>query len=264
MKKSLFLTAVIAATALSLTMAIAAPQDGPAPAGRGRSKAPAKGPAGPVPHLSDGKPDLSGIWNGQQNLNEKGEVVSGGPGSAPEPPPMLPWAAKITADRAATEYADDFEARCLPGMPPRIPPYHMSMFSTPKLVLVLFEGNTHMFRQLFVDGSDHPKNLKPTFYGDSRAHWEGDTLAVDTIGLNEISWMDGRGHPHTKQIHVTEKFRRPDFGNLATDIVIDDPGTFTKPWVIRRTATLETGMEMTEYVCNENNQDPGHLDKAHN
>ena len=53
--------------------------------------------------------------------------------------------------------------------------------------------NTHIYRQLFVDGSDHPKDLKPTFYGDSRGHGEGDTLVVDTIDLNDISWMDGRG-----------------------------------------------------------------------
>ena len=267
MKKWLFLSTAVAATVLSLTMA-AAPQDDPAPAGKGRGRgrvAPARGPAGPVARLSDGKPDLSGIWNGQQIVTEKGdEVAAAGAGSAAEAPPMLPWAAKITADRAATSYADDFEARCLPGTPPRIPPYHMSLFSTPKLVLVLFEGNTHMYRQFFVDGSDHPKNLKPTFYGDSRAHWEGDTLVVDTIGFNEISWVDGRGHPHTKQMHLTERFHRPDYGNLATDITIDDPGTYTKPWIMHRVATLETGMEMTEYVCNENNQDPGHLDKAHN
>src|SRR5579871_691494 len=191
----LFFRAAAAAAVLCLTMAsVAAPQDRPAAAtgGRGRVRTPNRGPAGPVPRLSDGKPDLSGIWNGQQTINEKGEVIATGPGSAPEPPPMLPWAAKVTADRQANLSADDFEARCLPGTPPRIPPYHMSLFSTPNLVLMLFEGNTHMYRQFFVDGSSHPKNLKPTFYGDSRAHWEGDTLVVDTVGLNDISWMDGR------------------------------------------------------------------------
>ena len=265
MKKWLFLSTAIAATVLSMTtVAFAAPQDeGGLPPERTPGRPPAKGPAGPTPRLSDGKPDFSGVWNGQQIVNDKGLVTTAGPGSAADAPPMLPWAAKITADRAATSYADDFEARCLPGTPPRIPPYHMSLFSTPKLVLVLFEGNTHMYRQFFVDGSDHPKNLKPTFYGDSRAHWEGDALVVDTVGLNDFSWVDGRGHPHTQQMHLTEKFRRPDYGDLAIDIVIEDPGTFTKPWIMHRVATLETAMDMTEYVCNENNQDPGHLDKAH-
>ncbi len=114
--------------------------------GRG---APPPGPAGPVPKLSDGHPDLSGIWNGQRTIHQEG-------------PFLLPWAQKLLDQRATTNYADDFEARCLPGGPPRAAPYHTSLFSTPKLVLMLFEGNTHMYRQFFVDGSDHPKNLKPT------------------------------------------------------------------------------------------------------
>jgi len=84
-------------------------------------------------------------------------------------PTCRPWAAKIVADHREKGGAEDFEARCLPGGPPRAAPYHTSFFATPKLVLMLFEGNTHMYRQFFVDGSGHPKDLKPTFYGDSRA-----------------------------------------------------------------------------------------------
>ncbi len=257
------------AVALTVTIAMAAPQNNPAQAGgrgRGRGRGAVRhGPPGPVPRLSDGKPDLSGIWNGQQTVTPTGEFESGGPGSVPvnTVPPMLPWAAKLQAERAKTLFADDFEARCLPGGPPRVPPYHIELFSTPKLVLMLFEGNTHMYRQFFVDGSDHPKNLKPTFYGDSRAHWDGDTLVVDTIGFNDISWIDAQGHPHSKQMHLIEKFHRVDFGNLSIDVEIDDPGTYTRPWKMSRVTTLEQGMEITEYVCNENNQDPAHLDGAH-
>ncbi len=173
---------------------------------------------------------------------------------------MLPWAAKIVADHRAKDGAEDFEARCLPGGPPRASPYHTEIFSTPKLVLMLHEGNTHMYRQFFVDGSDHPKDLKPTYYGDSRAHWDGDTLVVDTTGFFEKSWFDYAGTPHTKQMHVIETFHRRDFGNLDMQDTIEDPGVFTKPWVINRSSTLETKMDMTEYVCNENNQDPAHLD----
>jgi hypothetical protein len=176
---------------------------------------------------------------------------------------MLPWAEKLVQERRAVNGADDFEARCLPGGPPRAAPYHTALFSTPKLVLMLFEGNTHMYRQFFVDGSGHPKNLKPTFYGDSRAHWEGDTLVVDTIGFNDISWIDAAGHPHTKQMHLIERFHRRDYGNLEIDITIEDPGAYSKPWTQHRVASLETKMEMTEYVCNEDNQDPAHIDAGH-
>jgi len=254
-KKALFrFSLVAAATALGWTIATAAPpQDkggdkAPPPAqGKGRGFARAKkGPPGPLPRLSDGHPDLTGIWNG-----------FGGSGSTPN---LQPWAAKIVEERRSHNGAEDYEARCLPGGPPRAAPYHTALFATPKLVLMLFEGNTHMYRQFFVDGSGHPQNLKPTFYGDSRAHWEGDTLVVDSIGFFEKSWFDFAGTPHTKDYHLIETFHRLDYGSMEMDVTIEDPGVFTAPVKIHRTTTLETGIEMTEYVCNENNQDPEHLD----
>lgn len=245
-----------AVTVFFVMLASAAPQDtsqnnGPA-ATQAKGKAGGRGarptgPPGPVPRLSDGHPDLSGVWNGFG-------------GSGGESPNMLPWAAKVVADHRAKNGAEDFEARCLPGGPPRAAPYHTSLFSTPKLVLMLFEGNTHMYRQFFVDGSWHPKDLKPTWYGDSRGHWEGDTLVVDTVGFFTKSWYDFAGTPHTKDMHLIETWHRRDFGNMDMTVTIDDPGALTKPWVINRSTTLETNFEMTEYVCNENNQDPGHLD----
>jgi hypothetical protein len=67
------------------------------------------------------------------------------------------------------------------------------------------------------------------------------------------------GHPHTTQLHVIEKYHRRDFGNLDIGITIEDPGTYAKPWTIQRVSTLETGIEMSEYVCNENNSDVLHL-----
>ena len=254
MRKNPIVVFVAAAAALGFFTASGAPQNqggdktGPQAPGRGKGGrgAPKKGPAGPLPSLSDGHPDLTGIWNG-----------FGGSGTTPN---LQPWAAKIVADRRAANGAEDYEARCLPGGPPRAAPYHTSLFATPKLVLILFEGNTHMYRQLFVDGSDHPRNLKPTFYGDSRARWDGDTLVVDSVAFFEKSWFDFAGTPHTKDYHLVETFRRLDYGNMEMDVTIEDPGVFNAPVKIHRTTTLETGIEMTEYVCNENNQDPAHLD----
>src|ERR1700724_165823 len=245
---------VIATTVLVLAVSIPAqqnqrgapPQGGGIAGGRGARP---QGPSGPVPRLPDGHPALTGIWNG-----------FGGGVRGADAPNMLPWATKIVADRRANQGAEDFEARCRPGGPPRAAPYHTSLFSTPKLVVILFEGNTPMYRQFFVDGSSHPKDLKPSFYGDSRAHWDGDTLVVDTVSFFEKSWYDFGGTPHTKDMHLTESFHRIDYGNMEMKVTIEDPGVFTKPWVINRTTTLETDFDMTEYVCNENNQDPGHLD----
>jgi hypothetical protein len=256
--RNAFVTRVIVSAAVlgSAALPAARPGESAAPA-QAAGNAVARGArpdslSGPVPRLPDGHPDLTGIWNG----------FAGGGVRGADAPNILPWAKKVVADRRANQGAEDFEARCLPGGPPRQAPYHTALFATPKLVLMLFEGNTHMYRQFFLDGTPHPKDLKPTFYGDSRAHWDGDTLVVDTVSFFEKSWYDFAGTPHTKAMHLTETFHRRDYGHMDMQVTIEDPGVMTKPWVMNRTTTLETGIEMTEYVCNENNQDPEHLDAA--
>jgi hypothetical protein len=208
---------------------------------------PPAGPKGPVPRMPDGKPDLSGIWNGQRPLPNQ------------EPPVMLPWADKLTKERTENYSADDPEARCLPGGVPRAAPYHYQLVQTPKLLLMLFEGNIHSYRQMFLDRREHPKSAEPLWYGDSIGSWDGDTLVVDTVGFNDKFWFDMAGHPHTAQLQVVERYYRRDFGNLEIGITIVDPGTYRQPWVIQRVSSLETGMEMSEYVCNENNSDVLHL-----
>lgn len=212
------------------------------------TKAPPPGPAGPVPRLPDGKPDFSGVWNAQREL----------PGD-PEPD-MLPWAAALTKQRTENYSADDPEARCVPGGVPRATPYHVQMVSTPKLILILFEGNIHTFRQIFLDRAEHLKITEPLWYGDSIGHWEGDTLVVDTIGFNDKFWFDMAGHPHTTQLHVIERYHRRDYGNMDVEVTIIDPGAYTKPWVQHRVQILTPDADILEYVCNENNQDPGHLE----
>ena len=199
--------------------------------------------------MADGKPDFSGIWNGQRALPNQ------------EPPVMLPWAEKLTAERTNNYSADDPEARCLPGGVPRAAPYHYQLVQTPKLLLMLFEGNIHSYRQIFLDRREHLKITEPLWYGDSIGSGgaDGDTLVVDTVGFNDKFWFDMAGHPHTTQLHVIERYHRRDFGNLDIGITIEDPGTYTKPWTIQRVSTLETGIEMSEYVCNENNSDVLHL-----
>jgi hypothetical protein len=123
---------------------------------------------------------------------------------------------------------------------------------------MLFEGNIHSFRQIFLDRTEHLK-VKDLWYGDSIGHWDGDTLVVDTVGFNDRFWFGMSGEPHTTQLHVIERYHRRDYGNMDIQITIDDPGALAKPWVFNRVSTLETQIEMTEYVCNENNLDPSHL-----
>src|SRR5436309_6837471 len=93
----------------------------PPPQGRGGGRgARPQGPSGPVPRLPDGHPDLTGIWNGFATVS--------GVARGADAPNILPWAAKVVADRRASQGAEDFEARCLPGGPPRQAPYHTALF----------------------------------------------------------------------------------------------------------------------------------------
>ncbi len=241
------LLSLATAAAAVVLLAQAPPKQIPFPGAAQPRGMPPSGPSGPVPRMADGKPDLQGIWNGQRALpNQEG-------------PAMLPWAAAITKERTENYSADDPEARCLPGGVPRAAPYHYQLVQTPTLLLMLFEGNIHSFRQMFINRREHAKNPEPLWYGDSIAKWDGDTLAVDTVGFNDKFWFDMAGHPHTTQLRVSERYHRRDYGNLEIGIVIEDPGTYTKPWVQNRLSSLETGIEMSEYVCNENNSDALHL-----
>jgi hypothetical protein len=217
-----------------------------------QAQARAKGaPRGPAPRTPGGHPDLSGLWGPDRNFiyNIESALAPG------ETLPIQPWAARLAAERMSK---DDPEANCLPTGVPRQAPYPWRIIQLPDYVYFLFEGNIHSYRQIFMN-RPHTPDPDPTWYGESVAHWDGDTLVVDTIGFNELFWFDFAGHPHTSQLRVIERFRRPDFGHLDYDVTIDDPGAYTRPFVLHGHSTLETDTELMEYICNENNQDVPHI-----
>ena len=138
-------------------------------------------------------------------------------------------------------------------------PYPWKIIQQPKLMVFLFEGNIHSFRQIFMDGRAHPADLDPTWYGHSIGKWEGDTLVVDTIGFNDKFWFDFAGHPHTEKLRITERYRRPDYSDLEFEVVIDDSGAYTRPFTMYGHSPLVEDSEIIEYICNENNQDVSHI-----
>ena len=249
----MFTKALLAALSLSVAFAQEAATD---PAGGGTALAQAASlkarPSGPTPRASNGTPDLSGIWTPDRTfIYDISSSLKPG-----EELPLQPWAAKLAKERMSK---DDPEANCLPAGVPRMAPYPWKIVQTPTLIVFLYEGNIHTYRQVFLDGRSHPKDPNPTWYGDSTGKWEGDTLVVDTVGFNDKFWFDFAGHPHTEQLHVIERFRRRDYGNLDMDITIEDPGAYTEPWKIKRTSPLMVKGEIQEYICNENNQDVEHI-----
>lgn len=124
---------------------------------------------------------------------------------------------------------------------------------TPGLLVILYESLT-MFRQIFMDGRDLPKNPQPSWVGYSIGRWDGDTLAVHTTGFNDKTWLDGSGHPHSDAMHLIERFKRRDFGHMDIQIMIDDPKSYTKPLTYTQGQELLPDTELIEYICNENNE----------
>jgi hypothetical protein len=206
-------------------------------------------PSGPVPRLADGKPDMSGVWLGGAPVVDVSTALP--PGQAI---PILP----ATRARMQAQLAkDDPQANCLPLPPARATPYAWRMVVTPTHVFFLYE--MYNYRQVFMDGRPHPPDLDPTWYGHSIGRWQGDTLVVDTIGYNDKTWFDNRGHPHSEKLHTVERYTRTSLGTMAGEITIDDPGAYARPFTLPFTARLMPNEKLLEYVCQENNQDVPHL-----
>jgi hypothetical protein len=194
-------------------------------------------PAGPTPRTQDGKVDLSGVWV---------------PGSTllPSDPAYQPWAKKIYDERKANKGKDDPERVCLPDGAVRINPLPYKIVQGPKMVALLWEGNTHSYRRFFLDGRAHNLDIEPESYtGQSIGKWDGDTLVVDTVGFNDKTWLDATGKPHSEAMHLIERFSRPDLGHLNVQLTIDDEKAMTKPYAFTRVFTLAPSWELQEYVC---------------
>jgi hypothetical protein len=132
-------------------------------------------------------------------------------------------------------------------------PEPMQFMQSDTYLAFLFEQNS-WFTVVPIDGRKHGDGI-PTWFGDSVGHWEGDTLVVDTVNFNGKTRLDTIGHPHSDQLHLVQKFSRPDLGHLRYEVIVDDPKTFTKTWSNVRTLTLRPDWEMMEYSCEENNKD---------
>lgn len=213
--------------------------------------------AAPAPRQADGKPDLSGIWQvpGPNYLQNLAADLK------PEDVPMQPWAAALTKERMTGIHAgEESDANCLPQGVPKInvTPVPFKIVHNPNEVIILYEA-FGLYRQIFMDGRQLPKDPNPTWMGYSVGKWDGDSLVVDTAGFNGRTWLDQAGHPATEALHVTERFRRPDFGHLNIEVTIDDPKAYTKPWTVTEGMRLIADTELLEFVCNENNRDLPHL-----
>jgi len=149
--------------------------------------------------------------------------------------------------------------RCLPHSIPDqmfIGGEPLQFVQTKGLTVMLWEEFTH-YRMIYTDGRTHPKDPNPTWFGYSTGKWEDGVFVVDTRGFNDKSWLDDSGHPHTEQLHTIEKFTRPDFGHLKTEITLDDPGAYEKPMKVYVDFLYTADQAMIEDIC-ENERDSRH------
>ena len=207
----------------------------------------------PAPKTADGKPDLSGLWTSPGTKYFFDLTADG------VPAPMLPGAEKLYKERLANLQKGHPSERCLGHGVTDFDtvPAPRRFIQTPGLIAILFESYNH-HRQIFMDGRPLPPLTQPAYMGYSIGRWEGDTLVVETTGFNDQGWLDTNGHPQTETTKVTERYRRPDFGHMALQLIIEDPNAYSKPWGISTVLDYFADEDMIENVC-ENEKDFGHL-----
>ena len=245
---------------------------------------PASAPAqnkGPVPRASDGKPDLTGVWQGGSDRpgtwDEANTGVGvGGTGRDPSAPvvlssndrpagregaPYQPWAAQKVLEAFNRRGIDDPTAQCLPAGLPRTPMlglFPQQIVQTPQQIVILYEYMS-AFRVIPLN-TQHPDDLIPSYMGNSVGHWEGDTLVVDVTGFNDKTWLSGTGTFHSGALHITERYTRVDKDRINYDVTMEDPQVLTGPWTLHSSMMLREGTRLQEYVCAENNLDLGHYE----
>lgn len=225
-----FSHAVIALLAICLAPAAVPGQTGPA------NPAPAEG--------ASWKGDLTGVWQGPYTPDlTRGTTAR-----------LTPW---------GEEQFSKFDGTTDPCLPVGVTrqanaPDPIEIVQTPNRVVILYES-WHVFRSIPADGREHPKKLNPTWMGNSVARWDGDTLVIDVTGLNDKTFLDTNGHPHSDQLHLIEKFRRTGPETMSYEVTVDDPKTYVAPWTQSRVFRLQKGLELMEYVCLENEKDREHL-----
>jgi len=214
-----------------------------------------------APRTSDGKPDLQGIWEarsaaaGNLEAHSASMGIRAGESSIVDPPdgklPYLPSALAQRAENFKKRATADPMAKCfLPGVP-RVTyiPYPFQIFQTPKFIAIAYEY-VHASRTIHMDGSQHLDNID-FWMGDSRGHWEGETLVVEVTDNIADTWLDDSGNFHSEQMKVTERYRRTAPNVLDYEATIEDPKVFSKPWKIHIPLYLheEKNAQLYEYEC---------------
>jgi len=217
-------------------------------------------PAGPaIPRTADGKPDFSGIWqslaNADYGLEPHLATKDGPPGVGIVEGNVIPYRPEALAQRAknfaARETADP-RTKCYTLGTPRGLYYNepFQIFQRPRDLTVLFEFG-HPVRTINTNATEHPDGHIDFWLGDSRGHWEGDTLVVDVTDFNGETWLDRVGDFNSDELHLVERWSFRDRNTIRYRATFEDPKVYTRPWSIevllyRR---LEPNVQIIENYC---------------
>jgi hypothetical protein len=179
------------------------------------------------PAAAEGKHDISGIWNFDND---------GGPGVAgnlvAKDVTMTAWGQDRFKANQAVQNLTTYN-NCEPIGFTSFPayPHPIEIVQIPGRIFIFHEVD-HFWRTIWMDGRPLPKPedllFGPSYLGTSVGHWDGDDLVIDTIGFNEKTWLDTARHPHSEDLHVTERYHRTDPNTLAVTMTFDDPKAYTK------------------------------------
>jgi len=217
------------------------------------------------PRTPDGRPDMQGYWERaftSQDVEEHGADglnIQPGPSLVIDTPdhkiPYQPWALEFRkgiVDRFISPLASCFP----PGIPRDIvAPAAHQIVQAPGYVMHLLEYS-HSYRVIPTGNEAHASGNVKLWQGNSRGHWEGNTLVVDVTNMNGLAWIDNAGNFASDALHVVERFTMIDRDTIHWEGRIEDPKVYTHPWtmVSALTRNKEPGFEIWEQACHEGNR----------
>jgi hypothetical protein len=231
----------------------------------------------PAPR-TNGKPDLTGVWEVERTpVNELARGL--GEDNArlqvdlsdvtkyminvlwdikPSEHLLQPAAEALMKQRRGIDFVT---SRCLPaGVPASQMIFPFKIVQAPREIAII-SGVGDPVRQIHTDGRELPQDPLPSWMGSSVAKWQGDTLAVETTGFTDKSWLDAFGHPRSQSMRIRELYHRRDFGHMDLEITFDDPAYYTRSFSIQTQLILLPDTDVLEYVCTDNEKDRVHVEK---
>jgi len=229
------------------------------------------------PRTAERQPDLQGIWQTWEGAaawdieaHDGRFTVPAGGGIVIDPPdrkiPYQKWALEKRKDLIENHMFDDPQAHCILSGFPRhnYAPYGFQFLQPDggEYIVFLYE-NFHAHRVVPLDGRPHiPASIK-LYNGDSRGHWEGDTLVIDVTNQNGKTWLDMAGNFTSPNLHVTERFTRTGKNVIRYEATLEDPTVYTRPWTIgfNLDRVQDENYQILEFACHEGERDLQHYTK---